>query len=83
MSSSEAPTRFTVRVHPRSREDRLTAVGDGLVEVWTKAPAAEGRANEAVCRLIAQWQGAPISAVRLVSGARGRTKIIAVLARPV
>ena len=71
--------RFTVRVHPRANEDRVEATGDSSLVVWTKAPAVDGRANEAVCRLIAEWRRVPASAVRCISGARNRTKIIEVV----
>lgn len=59
----------------------MELTGDGEVEVWTTAPAVEGRANQAVCRLIAEWQRVPVSSVRLIGGARGRTKIIEVIAQ--
>ncbi|MSQ22986.1 MAG: DUF167 domain-containing protein [Chloroflexi bacterium] len=72
-------TRFTVRVHPGARNDRLELTGVDRLEVWTKARAVEGRANEAVCKLIAEWQGVPPSSVRVVQGARSRTKIVEIM----
>jgi uncharacterized protein YggU (UPF0235/DUF167 family) len=51
---------------------------DDQLKVWTKAPAIDGRANEAVCGLIADWLGVPASAVTMVRGAHGRVKLIEV-----
>jgi uncharacterized protein (TIGR00251 family) len=65
-----------VRVHPRSKREELRLAADGSVEAWTKAPPVEGRANEALCRLLAETAGVPRALVRVVSGTRGRVKVI-------
>jgi uncharacterized protein YggU (UPF0235/DUF167 family) len=39
---------------------------------------AEGEANEALERLVADWLGVPRRSVSLVAGARGRLKTVAV-----
>jgi hypothetical protein len=70
--------KLTVQVHPRARQNRVVEAPEGDLEVWTTAPAIEGRANEAVIRLIADWKGVPASAVQIVAGAHGRTKIVAI-----
>ena len=72
--------RYTVRVHPRARADRVIELTSGEIEVWTHAPALDGRANDAVIRLVADLKGVPPSGVELVSGARSRTKVVQVLA---
>jgi uncharacterized protein YggU (UPF0235/DUF167 family) len=42
------------------------------------APAVDGAANQALLRLIADELGVPRRSVRLVAGATGRTKVLAV-----
>jgi uncharacterized protein len=69
---------LSVRVHPRSSRNVVRMDSSGQVEVWTTAPPADGRANDAVCELIAEWLGAAGSDVSIVAGARGRTKTIKV-----
>lgn len=68
--------RVTARVHPRSKREEMRVAPDGQVELWTKAPPLEGKANEAVCRLLAHAAGVPAFAVTIVSGARGRVKVL-------
>ncbi|MBI4212963.1 MAG: DUF167 domain-containing protein [Chloroflexi bacterium] len=68
--------RVTVRVHPRAHEDRVVEVSEGQLEVWTRAPTVDGRANEAVCRAIADSLGLARTRVRLVAGGRSRMKIV-------
>jgi uncharacterized protein YggU (UPF0235/DUF167 family) len=68
-------TRVTVRVHPRARTERLEWDGS-MLELWVREPPADGRANAAVVRAVAQWTGVPPSRVALVSGAAARRKLI-------
>ena len=70
--------RFTVRLTPRGGADRVDGAVDGVLRVRVAAPAVEGAANLALVRLLADELGVPRSDVRLVAGATGRTKLIAV-----
>lgn len=49
-----------------------------MLRARVAAPAVDGAANQALLRLIAQELGVPRRDVRLVAGAGGRTKLIAV-----
>jgi len=71
-----------VRVIPRAARDRVEGWREGYLIVRTTAPPVEGRANEAVRRLIAEAAGLPPSRVRLVRGARSRDKTFSVLGLP-
>jgi uncharacterized protein len=70
--------RLTVRVHPRSSRNELRSESAGDVEIWTTAPPADGRANDAVCRAVAEWLAVPATDVRIVAGHRSRSKIVEV-----
>ena len=67
--------RVQLRVHPGARRQRVEWV-DNVLHVWVTAPAVEGAANSAMVRAVARWTGRPPSAVRLVAGSRGRTKLV-------
>ena len=49
---------------------------DGTLAVWVRAPAVEGRANEAVCVLLAARLGLRPREVVLVRGERSRQKVV-------
>jgi hypothetical protein len=49
-----------------------------MLRVRVAAPAVEGRANAALVRALAKALGVASARVSVVSGARGRTKTIAV-----
>lgn len=64
-----------VRVKPGSRKGPLVETGaDGQLTIYVREQAVEGKANEAVVRLLAEHLGVPRSRVELVSGAASRIK---------
>ncbi|MQA82662.1 MAG: DUF167 domain-containing protein [Streptosporangiales bacterium] len=72
--------RFAVRVKPGARRTlvggrRPGARGDALV-VAVAAPAVEGRANDSVVRALAEAFDVRPRDVRIISGARGRDKVV-------
>jgi len=67
-----------VKVHPRARR---SAVAGRLGEAWkidVAAPPVEGKANEECVRFLAGLAGVQRSAVRIVTGATSRTKVVEV-----
>jgi uncharacterized protein (TIGR00251 family) len=67
-------TVLTVRVTPRAGHDQIVGWQGGELRVRLRAPPVEGRANEALCRLLASHLGVPASSVELLTGATARTK---------
>lgn len=66
---------ITVRVKPGSRKGPLVEVGiDGALTIHVPERAVDGKANEAVTKLLAAHLGVPRSRVELVSGATARLK---------
>ncbi|MEW6224033.1 MAG: DUF167 domain-containing protein [Chloroflexota bacterium] len=75
---SQTDVRFAVRLTPRGGSDRVDGVIDGVLRARVTAPPVEGAANQALLRLIATELDVPRRDVRLVAGASGRTKLVAV-----
>ena len=68
--------RITVRATPRSGRDSIEAGTGGVFLVRVTAPPDEGRANAAVCKVLAEALGVPKSAVTVVRGHRARVKTL-------
>ncbi len=68
--------RIEVKVHPRSRQERVERTGEGQFEAWVRAPPENGRANKALVELLADHFRVPKSEVRIVRGAGARRKVI-------
>jgi uncharacterized protein (TIGR00251 family) len=67
-----------VRVSPRASKDALAGEREGALVVRLTAPPVEGKANEALARFLGKALGVAPSAVRVVSGATGRNKLVSV-----
>jgi uncharacterized protein (TIGR00251 family) len=65
---------LAVRVIPRSRRDELAGMRDGRLLVRVAAPPVDGKANAAVCALLATAAGVPKGAVSVVRGVASRDK---------
>lgn len=70
--------RIAIRLQPRARRDEVVGMrGDALV-VRVTAPPVDGRANAALCALVAKRARVPKSAVSVVAGASARDKLVEV-----
>jgi uncharacterized protein len=66
-----------VRVQPRAKKNEVL-VRDRRLVVRVTAPPAEGRANAAVCALLAKKLGVPKRAVKVQRGAASRDKVVSI-----
>jgi len=75
-------TRITVRLTPRAGRDAVDGWrpdprgGEQLLHVRVGAPPADGRANDALVRVLAGALGIAPGRVTLVSGAASRRKVV-------
>jgi uncharacterized protein (TIGR00251 family) len=68
-----------VRLQPRAARDGLMGLRDGVLVARVTAPPVDGRANRAVCRLVADRAGVPTSNVTVIRGERSRDKVLRVV----
>jgi uncharacterized protein (TIGR00251 family) len=68
----------SVRVVPRSSKEGVAGFEGGVVRIRLNAPPVEGKANEALVRFLSKAVGVPKSRITLVTGERGRRKIVRV-----
>lgn len=71
---------LAVRVTPKASRDAINGVIDlpngPALKIAVGAPPDKGKANTAVCELIAEKLGLPKSAVTVMSGATDRRKVL-------
>jgi uncharacterized protein YggU (UPF0235/DUF167 family) len=68
--------RIEVGVTPGAREDEVVGWRDGTLRVRVRAAAEQGKANEAVCRVISEALGLPKTFVTVARGAASRRKVV-------
>jgi uncharacterized protein len=69
---------LAVRLQPGARSDAVIGVQDGALRIRLRAPALEGRANEALCAFLAERLGTAKSRVEILKGTASRSKSVAV-----
>jgi uncharacterized protein len=76
--STSAGAEIDVRVIPRAKTTTIDGERDDAVLVRLAAPPVEGAANDELIGFFSQLCGRPRRAIRIVSGARGRRKRLAI-----
>ena len=75
--------KLRIRLTPRSSRDEIgtvTETGDGTaIQIFVRAVPTNGEANTALISLIAKHLRTQKSSVQLVSGAKSRLKVLAIL----
>lgn len=70
--------RIVVHAKPNAKEDRVEQIDSEHFRVSVKAPPVQGRANEAIIKLLAEHFGIAPSRVRIVKGWAAREKVVEV-----
>ena len=78
---------LSLRLTPKSSRDAIEGVeslsdGRSVLKARVRAVPEDGKANEALLRLLANALDLPMRAMSLVSGATGRTKVIRIEGSP-
>jgi len=69
---------IAVRLQPRARANEIVGERDGVLLVRVTAPPVDGRANDALCRLIAKRAHVGVRRVSVIRGAGAREKLVRV-----
>ena len=73
-----ADGQIEVRLRPRGGRDELIGMRDGVLQARVTAPPVDGKANRALCKLIAKQVGVAPSKVSVVRGEKSRDKLVRV-----
>ena len=67
-----------IRLQPRSKRSEVVGERAGALVVRVTAPPVDGKANAALCALVADAAGVPPSRVQVVRGQTARDKVVRV-----
>lgn len=68
--------RLNIRVIPKAKQNKITAQADGSLRIHTTTTPTDGKANEAVLRLLADYLKVPKTTIKIVKGTSARDKVI-------
>ena len=68
----------TVRLEPGAKRNALVREQDGVLHVSVAAAPVDGKANAALCKLIAKRAGVARARVSVIRGERSREKVVQV-----
>ena len=78
ISPTPAGVRLRLRIQPRASREEVAGVSGDTIRIRLTAPSTGGAANEALVRFLSDRLRVPRSAIELVAGKAGRTKLVAV-----
>ena len=67
----------SVHVHPQSSKPGISALCENVIHIRLRAAPVEGKANDELVRLLADCFKISRQSVRILSGERGKRKIVA------
>ncbi len=74
VSEHDGTVVVSVRVLPRASRNAMEGEWQGALKVRLSAPPVDDKANQALCKFLAEQLNIPRSAVRILAGERGRLK---------
>ncbi len=72
----QTANRFDVRLKPGASREKIVSVGDAQLCIAVTAAPVDGKANEALVRLLAKALDVPKSSVTLCRGLASRNKVV-------
>jgi uncharacterized protein len=71
-----------IRVKPRASKSHVLGEREGELEVAVAAPPVDGKANQELVRVLADYFDVPKSAIEIARGESGRSKLVRIAVVP-
>jgi uncharacterized protein (TIGR00251 family) len=78
MISAMESCKIDVRLVARASANEIVGMRNGILLVRVTAPPVDGRANAALCRLLAKRAGVGVRKVSVVGGLGSRSKVVCI-----
>ncbi len=71
--------KINIKVKPNSKQEKVEKISTTEFVLWVKAPAREGKANEAVIKLLSAYFGLAKSRINIVQGTSSKNKVVEII----
>jgi len=68
-----------IKVIPKSSRNKIEKISEGEYKAWITAPPVQGKANEALVKVLADYFDVSKSQVNIIGGKTAKTKIVEIL----
>jgi len=69
---------LTLHVQPGAKRSEISGLHGDALKIRLAAPPVEGKANDALLKLVANWFAVPMRQVELKQGGQSRHKVVAI-----
>ncbi len=69
---------ITIHAKPNAKVAKVTEISGKELKVSIPAPATDGKANEKLIEILAEYYDTPKSMIKIINGHSGRTKVVEV-----
>lgn len=70
--------RISVKAKPNAKIEKIDKVSNNALVAWIRSPAKEGKANDALLKLLSDYFDIPRSRIKIIKGHASRNKIISI-----
>ena len=70
--------KISVKVIPNAKKQLIELMVDKSLKVHLKAKPVEGKANEALIKILAEYYQVSMSSIEILQGEKGRDKLISI-----
>lgn len=71
--------KINIKVKPNSSREKIERLTSEEFILWVRAPAKEGKANEAAVKMLSAYFDIPKSRIRIVRGNAARDKLVEII----
>jgi uncharacterized protein (TIGR00251 family) len=72
--------KIKIRVLPRSSKNEVVGkMADGTLKIKLTAPPVDGKANDALIKLLSEYFNQPKNKIKIVAGATSKNKVVELL----
>jgi len=68
--------KIQVKVIPNAKKQVIELIADNSLKVHLKAKPVEGKANEALIKVLAEYYKVPKFSIEILQGEKGRNKLV-------
>lgn len=71
--------KLTVKVHPKSSQNKVKKLSEYEFEVYTNAPPEKNKANQALVEALSGYFDVPKSRIAILAGHTSKSKIVEII----